>query len=515
MEEQKRRVWINRRWLFKWPVWVWLIIATVFTLGFISYISNPSEYDNSKNENEETTIVKNAIDKEIRNNNIETENMENIKEKTDENVVTKEINKSKTFEKEGDSKEIETKEDKEETNIYTGNDTITYSGGLGRVEYDGKYGFINEKKEWIIEPIYESVGYENFENGLCRVALNNKWGVIDKNGAVVIDFQYKSLYKFDENGQALIEKESGEKYYINKQGKKVAEYKETIEFSEGLGSVKYKNNYGFVNDKLELVIEPIYYDIGSEGFRNGYCRVKQMVNNKERWGFINKKGEVVIPLEYDWAMPFSSYGVANVEEYDNYPDEIIFINLANEIIVIKDELKLIDYQNRYYGDISFITQQNKYDKIMKLTVTEYNKIFENNKIENSSKVDTESTSNNKTYSNNNSTTSSDNKKTNTYNTTNDNSTKKEDNTYLHLYYAKELEESYLKQGLNIEVLAYEGNLMIKTNKLANAKVVAYAMYDEISKDKETIKICKDLGFNKITFIYDNSFLMEYYTLELK
>ena len=55
-----------------------------------------------------------------------------------------------------------------------------------------------------------------------------------------------------------------------------------------------EDKYGYINKKGEFVIKPIYNE--AEPFENGLGKVKR--NDKE--GFVNSNGEEVIPIEYEY-----------------------------------------------------------------------------------------------------------------------------------------------------------------------------------------------------------------------
>lgn len=63
---------------------------------------------------------------------------------------------------------------------------------------------------------------------------------------------------------------------------------------------------GFLNTKGEIVI-PAKFDY-AQYFTEGLCAVQ--LNDK--WGYIDRKGSIVIPLKFDYALPFSS-GYAKVQ----------------------------------------------------------------------------------------------------------------------------------------------------------------------------------------------------------
>ena len=89
----------------------------------------------------------------------------------------------------------------------------------------------------MIQPEYESIQY--VRNGLVSAKKNGKWGIIDLNGKVVIDFQYAYLFSFNDNGLAAVclDREFGFDKYgcINTKGEIVVpiEQKEVYTYSDG------------------------------------------------------------------------------------------------------------------------------------------------------------------------------------------------------------------------------------------------------------------------------------------
>ena len=45
---------------------------------------------------------------------------------------------------------------------------------------NGKWGFVNERQQWVIEPRFEEV--KAFQTGRAAVKQNGKWGFINKRG---------------------------------------------------------------------------------------------------------------------------------------------------------------------------------------------------------------------------------------------------------------------------------------------------------------------------------------------
>ena len=80
----------------------------------------------------------------------------------------------------------------------------------------------------------------------------------------------------------------------------IPKYLNVRDFSEGLAPVKSSNGlWGFINKKGEEVIPCIYDSV--DYFSEGLAKVSDSTHH---YGFINKKGEVIVPCDYNWASPF-------------------------------------------------------------------------------------------------------------------------------------------------------------------------------------------------------------------
>lgn len=57
----------------------------------------------------------------------------------------------------------------------------SYSEGMAAVQANnGKWGFVNERQQWVVEPRFEEV--KAFQAGRAAVKQNGKWGFINKRG---------------------------------------------------------------------------------------------------------------------------------------------------------------------------------------------------------------------------------------------------------------------------------------------------------------------------------------------
>jgi hypothetical protein len=57
----------------------------------------------------------------------------------------------------------------------------SYSEGLASVQIsNGRWGFMNERQQWVIQPRFEDT--REFQGGRAAVRQNGKWGFINKRG---------------------------------------------------------------------------------------------------------------------------------------------------------------------------------------------------------------------------------------------------------------------------------------------------------------------------------------------
>lgn len=214
---------------------------------------------------------------------------------------------------------------------------------------NGKYGYINEKGAFLIEPIFYYAGSFD-ENGIASVKINEeddykyintsgefvskpqydttstprdtssdyepdidlatgKWGYINKKGDYVIQPQFDYAGSFANNGIAIVNL-NNTSYCINKQGEILFEPQcDYIEqFADnGLarigfykyGSTFYPDEWGYIDSKGNIVIEPQFnsaYDFTDSGLAR--------VGMNKKYGYIDITGNVVIDFQFDEAGDF-------------------------------------------------------------------------------------------------------------------------------------------------------------------------------------------------------------------
>lgn len=216
---------------------------------------------------------------------------------------------------------------------------LDFSEGLAAVCQDGKWGFIDKAGKVIIPLSYSSAGV--FSEGLASAYKDGKCGYIDKTGKMVIPFKYDGGEPFSE-GYAQVSLDGN--FYIDKTGKKISkEYHVTYPFKDGVAVVRYNAKSGII-DKTGKEILPCKYrivesisegiilvfdDAGNAlydttgkkildfeydegGYTNKFEEGYYIVKKDEKYGYIDKNGNEVIPCIYEEASPFSE-GLAIVK----------------------------------------------------------------------------------------------------------------------------------------------------------------------------------------------------------
>ncbi|MCW5907409.1 MAG: WG repeat-containing protein [Chitinophagales bacterium] len=211
--------------------------------------------------------------------------------------------------------------------------------------YTGEsYGYLDTNHVQAITPKFKTAG--DFSEGYAMVQNDDdKCGLIDRNGNLVIDYTYsfigqrkEGLIRFRTSG--LFKKEG----FMNVKGEVVlkTDYEIDGSFHYGLAPVCKRNMMGFINKSGSLVIPFNYYDSDHDFYKSDTGIVKLKVNNtvtyyestgriiasgyddgkvfkngyapvckSGKWGFIDTTGKEVIPLKFNRANHFNNISASN------------------------------------------------------------------------------------------------------------------------------------------------------------------------------------------------------------
>lgn len=203
----------------------------------------------------------------------------------------------------------------EKTGIIEGTGKVLVPIKYDRVFRDNNIFFLQNNKLWgccnktgkvLIPLIYEDIGIKVGE-GLVRVKKNGKWGFVDINNNIVIDFKYDFACNFSKGkAYTIIGHSSGS---IDKRGNKISSSSKiqdycpedldtTVELKNQfedslLGIVKGKGKFG-VSEKIsgKKIIPMIYDEIGD------YYYGTILVKKNNRWGAYFDTGKLITEPKY-------------------------------------------------------------------------------------------------------------------------------------------------------------------------------------------------------------------------
>ncbi|WP_375447031.1 WG repeat-containing protein [uncultured Fibrella sp.] len=145
----------------------------------------------------------------------------------------------------------------------TFDDAWNFSSGLGRVLKNGLYGYVDKIGEQAIPIIFQSA--EDFSNEVAIVKRGDKWGVINTKGNAVIPLIYDKLER----------RPNSEVFQVTLNNK--------VSYMTTSGRV-FTGQVGYFNEELA------WADQDGDGV----------------YGYINQKGETVIPERYDKLWRFAA-----------------------------------------------------------------------------------------------------------------------------------------------------------------------------------------------------------------
>lgn len=142
---------------------------------------------------------------------------------------------------------------------------------------NGKWGYINYKKEILIPLEYDSLGH--FYDNLAFAQKDGKYGFIDSNNKIIIDFEFDWTINFGR---------------IQPDGLRYVK-------------VEKESKIGYINSKGELVI-PYLYDSANQFFQG-----VAVVRKGEKYGCVNTKGDIIVPFDFEFITNYEKFIIARKE----------------------------------------------------------------------------------------------------------------------------------------------------------------------------------------------------------
>ena len=135
------------------------------------------------------------------------------------------------------------------------------------------------------------------------------WGYIDANGKLAISPMYEYVNNFS-CGYARVRLSGGDApIFIDTKGKmQQASFDDADDFYYKYSRIEMNELYGLMTTSFDYSCQPMFYGLGRMS-ENGLVKAK--LTSKDKWGYVNAKGENKIPAMYDYVDTFEG-GVAVV-----------------------------------------------------------------------------------------------------------------------------------------------------------------------------------------------------------
>ena len=167
-------------------------------------------------------------------------------------------------------------------------------GGIVSNKTVNQFGLIDPQGKLILPILYDDIHCLEYDNNILIIQQNNKYGIINIFGEVISSIVYESIKEIG-NSKLSIETQSG-KFIADLHGKQLSQLYEDIQFfQEGLCAIRLNGKWGFIDNKLHLVIPCVYDAIDSINYHFVYEYAEVISHGRSI--FINKNGDEFEDIE--------------------------------------------------------------------------------------------------------------------------------------------------------------------------------------------------------------------------
>ena len=220
--------------------------------------------------------------------------------------------------------------------------------GLARILKDFKSGFMDKTGKIIIETKYDDA--RDFSEGLAAVQFTNslgetKWGYVDKEGNVKIDFMFQNEPTSFNSGRAFILGTNNKWGIIDNTGKVIVEpkYQQIFPYENGFATVsimdeKWQTTYEIIDVNGKPVKKFEKDKKGNQtqlhsGFKNGLAVAMQ----NYKYGLIDTKGNIIVKCEFRKLNPMND-DRAYAEKFDEKTKKVTtgYIDKKGKFVIVNE-----------------------------------------------------------------------------------------------------------------------------------------------------------------------------------
>lgn len=183
------------------------------------------------------------------------------------------------------------------------------------------WGYSDSTKRIVIQPQWDKVSL--FGGASAAVCKDNRWGLIDTSGKLIVGLNYTSISAEWINGVRIVQKQSGNSYgAMDDKGKLILPLEYENIWWAGKTLMAVKNCYMVVYDSTgrELIPYGKYRNCGDCPQNMADSGLFPMCY-KQKWGVVDTTGNVIIPFQYWW---IEKDVCENFQAYDMDGNPLVF-----------------------------------------------------------------------------------------------------------------------------------------------------------------------------------------------
>lgn len=213
-------------------------------------------------------------------------------------------------------------------------DVKVFNNGTYAVRKDEEYT-ISKISDPTFSLEYSNIGKHNDE--FIIVSKDEKWGIIDYNGNVIIPFNYGEIVEFD-NNIVRVKRRKQDEFVVDIDWNGNENY--PIHHIENAWIYESRLNmkYGLMDDAHHPITELIYSRI-DHLYGDSFKALKE-----SKWGIIDSEGNVILSFEYDWINHISE-GYIKIAKGHTGNLKWGVLNSEGELIVPIDFCEIVQIKN--------------------------------------------------------------------------------------------------------------------------------------------------------------------------
>lgn len=194
------------------------------------------------------------------------------------------------------------------------------------VKIDGKWKYVNLKQEFLPGEFDIAGGFIDHKAAVCS---DGKWTIIDDSGKTIENEKFEDI-KLDLSGNFIqsdivIAKENGKYHLYDTSFNQISSFEcddADICIDNNLIAFEKDEKWGFVDKSGNVKLEPTYSS--AKSFSN---KMAAVCDENNLWGYINSDFKLVIDYQYSDAFYFNSKGISWISSDDNSYQIIKFMFL--------------------------------------------------------------------------------------------------------------------------------------------------------------------------------------------